>query len=263
MPALYAHYRFGARVAGRLEGDLKGIIQKYHAEFAIGLQGPDIFFFYRPLYRNRVVRVGTGLHAKPVRPFLEHALTVVDTAGRDSREYAYILGFICHFILDSECHPYVNAYRDERGVSHLEIEEEFEKKLLRMDHKDALSYPISKHIPTSLRTARAICPFYEEVTIRTVRESLFSFKLIKKLFTAPSPVAQAILNTLLHLSGDFSSYKGLMNQRIDNPACEESGNMLLWHFHRAIPLAVSMIQAFDDSFQKGDELPARFDRTFE
>lgn len=263
MPALYAHYRFGAKVAGRLNGDLKKIVQNYHAEFTIGLQGPDIFFFYRPLYKNPIVRIGTGLHAKPVRPFLEHALSVVREYGRDSREYAYILGFICHFILDSECHPYVNNYVEERGVAHLEIEEEFEKKLLRMDHKDALAHPVSKYIPTSKRTACSILPFYEGVTRRIVRESLISFKLIKKIFTAPNPAAQYIINALLHLSGDYPSYKGLMNQRTDNHLCDESGDELLHYFHRAIPLAVSMIEGFDNSLQKGDELPARFDRTFE
>ena len=41
MPAVYAHYRFGAKVSRKLEGDLKEIVTKYHPQFAIGLQGPD------------------------------------------------------------------------------------------------------------------------------------------------------------------------------------------------------------------------------
>lgn len=52
---------------------------------------------------------------------------MVRKRGESSREYAYLMGFVCHFILDSECHPYVEEYIEKSGVQHLEIEEEFEK----------------------------------------------------------------------------------------------------------------------------------------
>ena len=113
MPALYAHYRFGARVSRRLDGDLKDIVKKYHAQFVIGLQGPDLFFFYRPWSLNRVSKYGYRLHSLSAAPFFEHGISVVKEKGRDSGEYAYLLGFLCHFILDSECHPYVEEMMGE------------------------------------------------------------------------------------------------------------------------------------------------------
>ena len=54
MPAFYAHERFGKKVWQQTEGDLKEIIRSHYPQFRIGLQGPDIFFFYR-LYTNNKV----------------------------------------------------------------------------------------------------------------------------------------------------------------------------------------------------------------
>ena len=49
MPAYYAHYRFGKEVSSKLtKVQLKEVISKYYPQFAMGLQGPDPFFFYKP-----------------------------------------------------------------------------------------------------------------------------------------------------------------------------------------------------------------------
>ena len=107
MPAIYAHDRFGAKVSELVNGQLKDTIHAHYTQFQIGLQGPDIFFFYRPWSKNKVNQYGTHLHGISAYPFFKHALLVVRKKGRGSKEYAYLIGFICHFILDSECHPYV------------------------------------------------------------------------------------------------------------------------------------------------------------
>ena len=147
MPAFYAHKRFGAQVAKVLPADLSTIVTKHYTAYDIGLQGPDIYFYYRPCYINRIIKTGIGLHHAPARDFFENALRVMKKTPRDSAQYAYLMGFIAHFTLDSECHSYVNHYIEKSGVAHLEIEEEFEKKLLRLDQKDPLAYPYAEKIP--------------------------------------------------------------------------------------------------------------------
>ena len=119
MPAIYAHDRFGREVASKLSGEIKEIIKRYYTQFQIGLQGPDILFFYRPFYINAVAKYGIHLHHISAYPFFEHAVKVVKKRGRNSREYAYLLGFICHYALDSECHPYVSEMMKKTKVSSL------------------------------------------------------------------------------------------------------------------------------------------------
>lgn len=263
MPAIYAHDRFGAQVSQQINNDLKQIIQKHYTQYQIGLQGPDIFFFYKPYSKNKVNQYGYHLHEVSAYPFFRHAVKVVQEKGRDSREYAYLLGFLCHFILDSECHPYVEEMIGKTGVQHLEIEEEFEKKLLRMDGKDALAYPLAELIPTDLYTAEAIAPFYRKMHPKIVRSSLRYMKLVKKLFTAPGIFKQTVINTVMKLLGNYEKMKGLMNQRKDNPKCMESNEGLMQRFDRAVDVAVAMMYRLDESVRNGKKLPERFDRTFE
>ena len=187
---------------------------------------------------------------------------MVRKKGAASREYAYLMGFVCHFILDSECHPYVESYIEKSGVQHLEIEEEFEKKLMRMDGKDPFSYPLARLVPVDIATADAIWPFYDNISRKTVMQSLRDLRLIKQIFTAPGAVKYKMVNTGLKLSGHYADMKGLMNQRRDNPKCEESNEELMRRFDEAADLAARMIISLDESIWSRKELDERFDRTF-
>lgn len=263
MPAFYAHDRFGTKVYEKITGDLKKIIKDHYVQYEIGMQGPDIFFFYRPYSNNDVVKYGNRLHTVSARPFFLHALDIIKTKGRDSKEYAYLLGFLTHYILDSECHSYVNEMIARSGVQHLEIEEEFEKKLLKMDGKDPLGYELAKLIPTDDETAEAIYPFFPGFDALTVKKALMDMKLIKKLFTAPGKVKHTTINTAFRLTGKRAYLKGLMNQHQDNPNCFESNEGLIHRFDHAIDIAVDMIYSLDESLLTGKKLNDRFNRTFE
>lgn len=266
MPAIYAHDRFGEKVAKRVSGEPGAIIRRYYTQFKIGLQGPDIFFFYRFNTANPVVSYGQHLHRTSALPFFRRAVSIIQKKGRDSREYAYLLGFLCHFILDSECHPYVEEMIEITGVQHLEIEEEFEKLLLRLDGHDPVGYPLADLISTDPATVRAVYPFYctsKIITPKIIFQSLNYMKLIKRFFTAPGKWKHAAINTGMKLTGKYPYVKGLMNQRTDNPDCKESNEGLSARFEAAIDLAADMICSLDESIRTGSPLSERLDRNFE
>ena len=155
MPALFAHELFGREVAKQLPEPLNTIVTAHFTEFRIGLQGPDLFFFYRPYKSNAVTRYGNHLHEIPAKPFFLHGLSVVHEKGRESQEYAYLLGFLCHFVLDSFCHPYVAQAMADTGIAHLEIEEELEKALIRQSGRDPFTFRLDRLVPTDEATARS------------------------------------------------------------------------------------------------------------
>ena len=62
MPSTYAHYRLGQQVRRELEGNERKIIEKYPQLYLIGLHGPDILFYYKPLRPNPVNQIGYDLH---------------------------------------------------------------------------------------------------------------------------------------------------------------------------------------------------------
>ncbi len=258
MPAFYAHHRFGEEVAQTLDGKLAEIIREHRVQFDIGLQGPDIFFFYRPhTGGGRVAKYGHHLHDISAFPFFEHAMEVVERKGVLGKE-----GFICHYILDSHCHGYINDMVKKTGVQHLEIEEEFEKWLLRLDGENPVAYPLARLIPCDDETAQAICPFYEDMTAAIVKQTLLDLRRVKKLLTAPGIVKQGLINTAFRFSRHYGELKGLMHQRKDNPKCRETSETLGRLFEEAVPVAAEMMKCFDESLRTGQQLPERFDRNF-
>ena len=148
-------------------------------------------------------------------------------------------------------------------VGHLEIEEEFEKMLLRKDGKNPLSYPLCELVPTDNVTAKSIYLFYEHMDPPTIKTALQYLKFIKWFFTAPGFLHQGAINLAMKLLKKEDSYKGLMHLRKDNPKCKQSNMGLYKHFQDAIPLAVELIYDYDNTVNSGKELNPRFDRNFE
>ena len=110
MPSTYAHRRFGADVLVQLPRELREKITPYRPLYDMGLHGPDLMFYYRALQSNPVNRLGNAMHEQPGRVFFTRARGVVNTARNKNAALAYALGFVCHFALDSTCHPYVERY---------------------------------------------------------------------------------------------------------------------------------------------------------
>ena len=80
MPSTYAHRRFGAQAAARLPEELRGVVSRHRALYDIGLHGPDILFYYKPLFANPVNHVGYAMHDRPGIEFFRQASLVMQKA---------------------------------------------------------------------------------------------------------------------------------------------------------------------------------------
>ena len=165
MPSTYAHRRFGADVLERLPAELQEKIAPYRELYDIGLHGPDLLFYYHAAKSTPVSALGNAMHEQPGAVFFERARGVVNKAKNRDAALAYALGFLCHFALDSTCHPRVEQDVRDSGVSHCEIETEFDNMLLRRDGKDPLHFLTASHIHPSMERAKVIAPFYQGITI--------------------------------------------------------------------------------------------------
>ena len=119
MPSTYAHYRMGQEVYRNLTGKPKQIIEKYKELYDIGLHGPDILFY--DMLKPKVTETGIAMHRECAAPFFERGMTLVRTT-HDEKLLAYLLGFGCHYILDSACHPFVYEMAERNVISHTLLE---------------------------------------------------------------------------------------------------------------------------------------------
>ncbi|MDR1082687.1 MAG: hypothetical protein LBL27_02320 [Coriobacteriales bacterium] len=113
MPALLTHNYFGEDVLERCPWlDSTFDTPELREVFLLGNQGPDPFFYTllsRHIVKNK--KFGSLMHrekvAETIEAFRRLANSCPDYSGCVLR--AYLLGFICHFTLDSIMHPFVYA----------------------------------------------------------------------------------------------------------------------------------------------------------
>ena len=262
MPSTYAHRRFGADVLVQLPRELREKITPYRPLYDMGLHGPDLMFYYRALQSNPVNRLGNAMHEQPGRVFFTRARGVVNTARNKNAALAYALGFVCHFALDSTCHPYVERYTRESGVTHCEIETEFDNMLLRRDGYDPLKFFTASHIHPSEQNAKAIAPFYEGISEQVALDSLKGMISVHRLLQASNPVKRWVVLTGMKVVGKYDMLHGLVADPQPNPKCVESGKRLEELYAQALPLAETLILEFVAKLDTDQPLSKAYDHTF-
>lgn len=141
MPGFMTHYLFGRDAYQKMDGGpQKRIISLNAGAYGLGLQGPDIFFYYLPSYLIHGRNLGSVAHTEATAAFFR---ALLDSASylprRSDREIAeaYISGFLGHYVLDTTCHPFVYARtrysRGERDYfsRHAYLETDIDRALLK------------------------------------------------------------------------------------------------------------------------------------
>ncbi|HIX47992.1 MAG TPA: zinc dependent phospholipase C family protein [Candidatus Mediterraneibacter caccavium] len=262
MPTTYAHYKFGKEVISALPRPLQSAIGNHRELFDIGVHGPDILFYYHPLKKNPVSAQGYALHDRLADEFFLRAAEKIKSAEDPAAARAYIYGVICHFALDSECHPYVEKMIHDSGISHSEIEMEFDRLLLKEDYINPVRYLGTKHIHPSRENASVIAPFYEDLTPETVEKALKGMILCHKLLLAPGGLKRRLLFGGMKIAGQYEHMHGMVMSLEPNPACRDYCQLLKRQYAGAVPLAAGLIIQYQKVLFEGAELPERFRRTF-
>ena len=258
MPSTYAHRRFGANVLEHLPDELRAQLEQNRELYDIGLHGPDLLFYYHAAKSNPVGALGNAMHEEPGRIFFDRARRVVHCEADRDAALAYALGFVCHFALDSTCHPYVEAYVRESGVSHCEIETEFDNALLREDGYDPMKFFTASHIKPSRQRAEVVAPFYEGVTVDETLAAMKGMISVHHMLQAANPVKRWVVLAGMRAAGKYEFMHGLVANPQPNPKCVQSSRKLEELYKTAVPLAVRLI----GEYAGGKPLGPEYQHTF-
>ena len=262
MPASYAHYRFGRDVLTFLPESIRGEIKEYRSLYNIGLHGPDILFYYKPVKSNAVTKLGNDMHDQPALQFFENAADLYLKTDNKAALKAYLFGFICHFALDSTCHPYIEKMTDISRLSHTELESELERYFMEKDRIDPAGYVPVKHITASNYQAQVIAPCFS-LSEKEIRQSLKGMIASHKLLHAPGKLKRSILYAGLKATGNYDYMQGLIMKPEANPNVSGYLTQLDQLYKEAISLATSLIQKYDSVLNSDEkEFPEEFHRTF-
>lgn len=264
MPDAYAHYRFGKEVYNCLPFVYRKPLERYRELFDIGLHGPDILFYYWPLSSNPVNQLGYDSHEQPASGFFQKMKELyIHTENKEALK-AYLYGFICHFTLDSTCHPYIEKMIAKSSFTHSEIETELERFLMEKDGLDPMHHIKTQHIHATYKNAQVIAPCFESLTPLNIKIALKSMILSIRLLQTPEEkdFKRSLIDLALRISGRYKSMQGLIMKPEANEDCRNYCILLGKLFTESVTVATSLIQQYTNVLEGKAELSSRFDLTF-
>lgn len=113
MPAFSTHYLFAKEMMDYLEETADFKINEDAVLF--GTQGPDIFFFHRimPWMAGRsLMKYGSILHRTKPQFLFENMREYCTVSNNPEIAKSYVYGFMLHYVLDKNCHPYVYSLQN-------------------------------------------------------------------------------------------------------------------------------------------------------
>ena len=103
MPDTTAHHYFGQQVFKALPADVQALLSAHKSVFDLGLQGPDLLFYYKPFLNNQIRELGVQIHWHSARGRMAAAAARLRERADDAA-LCYLLGYACHHALDSAFH---------------------------------------------------------------------------------------------------------------------------------------------------------------
>lgn len=264
MPTTYAHYRFGRDVYKQLPKQAQDIIQSHGGLYNIGLHGPDLLFYYKVYKKNPVSQTGFDMHDQPAMGFFRHGAQVMHKklSFLTASKYAYLFGFLCHFALDSRCHPYVERMVRETGISHSEIEAELDRDLMIRDGLDPMVCRPTSHLRPKAFYGGIIAGFFPGISPGQIVTSIRSMRFCCNLL---APSGRRLRSVILHLLRGTplpATIREMIIKEQPNPACVPITRELERRYQSAVYDASELIVNFMDHIQNGRPLDSRLEHTF-
>ena len=151
MPAFLYHYACGVKAFHTLpDGVVRRAIRQHPSVYAIGLAGPDIFFYSLPQWiRKDGMTTGRIMHIRRTGTFLQTLYHDLGTRADEEEQdiaVAYLAGFLGHYSLDCCAHALVyRICKDESETVALGRHFRYEAAMDRMCCRQVLGRDINEH----------------------------------------------------------------------------------------------------------------------
>ncbi len=254
MPAFYAHYRFGKALLPTLPADVKQCIHRFRRLYDMGLQGPDLFFYYNPLMKTAPGELGGQYHRQSGRELFGRAAAQAGTEGAR----AYLYGLLGHYCLDSACHGFVEKMVSEGKARHVALESEFDRYLMAAD---GIPEPHAQDHNGRIKLTRGECvtvaEFYPPTTPGQINRCQKMMRLSFRVLAGKN--RRRTRRFLSRLD------PGLCDSMIPEAPVEEFARMdseLLARFNRALKHYPVLLEQLSACMDTGEELGEDFTPTF-
>ena len=259
MPTTYAHHRFGRKVAALLPAGFRGDLEPYMDYYDIGVHGPDILFYYHAFHHNAFNQYGVRVHHEKAAVFFKRAMEVFEKQLGQPEARAYLAGFMTHFILDSNCHPYINRRARETGISHTEIETDLDIVLIKEDGLKPSRVRKTEWIRPSLGKGRIIGPYYDKPAYLIYRGLVWQKFIVDHMFRSRFGLKRFAAGIISKSAGAGSKGGSVINVLKEhfskpyiNPRSQETVLTIQGLMRGCEDECVDMVMCLMDALDKGD-----------
>lgn len=283
MPAIITHDLFGQTAYERLHETI-GEGQEEKFAFLLGNQGPDPLFYARANPSiSEFARFGSQMHSENTNLLLATFHDAMDTLAPEEKSVgrAYLLGFLCHYLLDSTVHPFVyaNQYalcdagieglsREDSTEVHAVIESEYDEVMLYtrtgktlatyMPHKEILrASDETLNIIGKLYSYMAVMAFSRAMQVNIFRKSTKAFRLVQSIFYSRTGVKRALIARVEEVVRTYSFYRSMSHRAIEATECAFDN-----HDHNVWVNPFTGVTSTASLFDLFDQAQARIEDTF-
>ena len=233
MPTTYAHWRFGDKCIETLPEELQTIINDNRDIFNFGVHGPDIFFYYKCLKHNAVNEFGEELHEIPFKKTVKLFKERFENVDDGYAALSYILGFTCHFTLDSYCHGYIDRKAEVSPTTHGKIESQYDRHLLIKDGYDPVKKKVTFSLKPNREIAETISQLFTEWDKKTIYKCIKDQRFYLNLLKDNSDFKRNFLIKAMD-AVHAESFKDLLITKENDPIVADSMLRLDKYFDKAL-----------------------------
>ena len=154
MADFVSHHLFGRQALTVFPAPAQRAAACRPACFFWGCQGPDPLFYRKVLFGSPLHKLGNRMHSEKTDELFAALSRAVHDLSGSAREIAaaYFYGFVCHYALDSEIHPYVYAQQariceENPRLSASAVHSEIESGIDRLLYERACHRPVTEFDP--------------------------------------------------------------------------------------------------------------------
>ncbi len=242
MPAIITHDTFGQEVYGSLIKLIGTTTDEYEA-FLLGNQGPDPLFYsilIPTLHRHS--SLSRLMHRQKTNELLvafKQALVLFDEPDKAVAR-AYMLGFLCHYLLDSRMHPLIffreyslcdagidGLTRNAHHEVHAIIESELDEMVLFTTRSRTIATfdPSSEILRASDNVLGIVSMLYLFIALtvygKPIPKTMFStstktFRRVQRIFHSRNGIKRDMLGTFEELFRDHSFFRAMCLRDVEN-----------------------------------------------
>lgn len=214
-----------------MPADIGRTARRYRRLYDVGLHGPDLFFFYKPVVSTKIGKLGSKFHRQTGREFFGRVCRNLRLEPSEVGQ-AYLYGVLCHYALDAVCHPMIVKLSQEGVASHSRIETEFDRFLLESDGKEPpYGMRLTNHMALTDRECEIVSRFYPGTEGRHIRQSLKGMVRIRKALELPDgPLCSTLIKTM---SAASDTFRDMVVRPEPDPVCRVLNQPLMERYQQA------------------------------